>query len=137
MTIQQLRKLIEKEYNLDLSDTCRKRKYVYAKKLFCYIGFYGLSYTSEEVGEEINIDHATVLYHSKTFFNVYNDYKIFYNTLVTNYGLDLPMVKFKEEFTDDSLKNINKILSKFSVEQLDDFFKTRLIPYSKMNKIES
>lgn len=68
--------VIEAETGLNLLDPTRKREYVDARAMACFIMHRNLKLTLSQIGEIFNKNHATVLHSLKLFDNLYEtDYR--------------------------------------------------------------
>ena len=78
---------------LDITSTCRKRPYVYARALYFQLSRDFTRHSLQDIGAMVNKDHASVLHGLKTF-------KLFY-IWEEKYWIELYHVirlKFKKEF---------------------------------------
>lgn len=138
MTLKQLKEIVNERFNVDISIKNRKRKYVYPKKIYCYIAALMEEESLECIGKEINISHDNVLFHKKTINNIYEKQKVVCNKIIKEYGLNVPFLEVEEvkklqPISDNSEMNyINHLLFNLTDSQLYDLRKTRIEPYLKM-----
>jgi len=131
----ELKERIDKECGSDISTKSRVRNIIYYKKIFCKIGRLA-NYSLMQIGDVINIDHPTVLWHSNTIDVVHDKHKLFFNELLDLYGLEFTMpLNIKYRLKDETKLDYAKgLLTKLSQSDLDTFIDTRIIPFLKINK---
>jgi len=84
MTLEQLKQEIEKRYGFEISGQTRKRKVVYARKVFCKLGRI-MKYTFQDIGDTIGVNHCSALYHNNTFYCVEDSDNKIYNSILEDY----------------------------------------------------
>ena len=84
MTLEQLKQEIEKRYGFEISGQTRKRKVVYARKVFCKLGRI-MKYTFQDIGDTIGVNHCSALYHNNTFYCVEDSDNKIYNGILEDY----------------------------------------------------
>ena len=84
MTLEQLKQEIEKRYGFEISGQTRKRKVVYARKVFCKLGRI-MKYTFQDIGDTIGVNHCSALYHNNTFYSVEDSDNKIYNSILEDY----------------------------------------------------
>ena len=84
MTLEQLKQEIEKRYGFEISGQTRKRKVVYARKVFCKLGRV-MKYTFQDIGDTIGVNHCSALYHNNTFYSVEDSDNKIYNSILEDY----------------------------------------------------
>ena len=136
MRLKDLRKEVEDYYDIDISTNTRKQVYVDAKRVFSKIA-YGLGYTYRIIGEEINLEHCTILHHVKTFNLIDNKDKILHDKILKNNDINFikPVAKKSkpEKVVDPDVEHLLKEMNSYMVdwdkEVLKDFINTRVNPY--------
>jgi len=87
--LQQLAEDVNQELEVRIELAGRKQETVRARKLFCYIADL-LDYGPSVSGKAFNKDHATAIFHAKTFPDVATNKEInAYNAIIEKRGLPL------------------------------------------------
>lgn len=76
MKIKEIRQLVERELDLDLSNPSRLRAIVYARAVYFKLCRQHMSCSLSEIGMSVGRDHATVLHGIKIFDDVIVEYEI-------------------------------------------------------------
>ena len=128
---EEIRDRVENHYGINISKVTRKREYIDAKRIYCYMARIN-RHTLESIGKLIGIGHDTVLHHERTAkgwvanndseFNpkidlLFNLYTYKHKDLVVFEGED---EEFKELFRDylPTLKQIPPHKVKETLERL-------------------
>ena len=140
MKLLELIPIINKYVNADILAENRQRHNVYAKKLFCKLGYeMDVKVRQQHIADILGCNHDLVLYHKKTFDIVEDEYKIAFNELIELYDLDVKMVQVKSQkevkpvMSDVQLALLND-LKQLSDNDILEFRETRLKPYISMLK---
>ena len=157
MELKEIRQIIEKVCDLNLSKRSRKREYVYARWIYYRISKDNTTKILSQIGKEINKCHATVIYGLKEFNDVIETApdlkKLYYKCLfVINKEKELNAPKTIEEHLKRKIKhykfelqqkdniiiNINnddlRRLLELDKQTIDLFCETRLKPFLKMQE---
>tara|TARA_R110000803_G_C11808715_1_gene300370 strand:+ start:52 stop:621 length:570 start_codon:yes stop_codon:yes gene_type:complete len=165
MTLEELKQIVNKSYGFDISQRKRTRPYCYARKVYCKIGRH-MGFTLYAIGDSINISHATVLYHLKSFsciepsdleiyekikelcynpeemkeFNdsLKNDNKL-YEHKISKLMAEIHLLKTNISSKSPKQNKINYVLdvfNKWSEETLSEFIDTRLNIFDKMISVK-
>lgn len=143
MRLDLLKQAVNKKFNLDIETKSRKRKYVYARKVFCKLAR-ETGATLEAIGKEIDNKHDLVLFHCRTIDVIEYQYKDKHDELVDELGLSLSKTfgniekaKIKKQIaqkTDSEtlkrIKSITDVLIDWDIETLQEFKQTRLDPFN-------
>jgi len=70
MTLKQIKRLVESKAGVDLSSKSRRTKHVFARLVYFYIAKNHTSYSSQDIGSEVNRDHSTVHYAMSKFYEI-------------------------------------------------------------------
>jgi len=162
MTLEQLKDIIDNEYNLNIAERNRSREHSYARKVYCKLARYK-GFTLQSIGESISIKHDAVYYHLRTFQTIENKDLIIYKK-VKQYFKKPEVIniktlhkaeiqKYQKKITDlliaiDKLKtntiektqtikeiqDVIDILSGWDIETVTEFKETRLDPFNKSLK---
>lgn len=154
MTLEQLKDELHNYYQFDIATKSRKREIVYAKKVFCKIG-YELGYTYDKVAAVLNANHDLAIYHASTinciedrdkmiFDKIIDDYSLFIKKFNTQKkriiikGIQDNLEKQKSEEYKDLITEINKTIINWDRDSIRNFIDTRLKVYDKSltNKIK-
>ena len=147
MTLEQLIDEIHKYYQFDIRTKSRKREIVYAKKVFCKLG-YEIGYTYDKVAAVLNANHDLALYHANSINDVEDrDKKIFdkiiddFDLLVRKFnvrkkqriikGIEDNLEKQKIERSKDLITEINKVVINWDRPTIQEFIDTRLNVFNK------
>ena len=132
ITLEQIKKDVNNKLNVDISSNSRKRNNVYAKRIYCKIAR-DLGYVFSNISGNINMNHATMIYHYNHFQLYDNVYKIVYNELCLKYGLtnNLVDVKIKDvsDYKINFLKSFQEIVLSWSENDVKIFNETKLKPF--------
>lgn len=111
-SLKDVLEILNKLYGFDITDKSRKRKYIYARKVYFKI-CRDLQYTFHDVGVAIGYDHATALFHYNSF-NVVEvvDFDIYHKAL----DIVDKLKEIKEEEYSNVIESIKKS-NKFSNNQ--------------------
>lgn len=135
MTPEELKEIVNKKFNVDISSKSNKRHIVYAKKVYCHI-LRKLGYSYEHIIKTINMTaHRTAMHHVETINNIYKQHKILHNQIVIDYKLDVPLLSYKllTPASDNAVfLDIQNMLLSLSEKELIELRETRLKPYIKM-----
>tara|TARA_R100000654_G_scaffold71224_1_gene101971 strand:- start:1912 stop:2442 length:531 start_codon:yes stop_codon:yes gene_type:complete len=154
MTLEQLKNELHNYYQFDITSKSRKREIVYAKKVFCKIG-YELGYTYDKVAKVLNSNHDLAIYHCSTINCIEDRDKMIFDKIIDDYGLFIPkfnaqkkrriikgiqdnLEKQKSEEYKDLITEINKTIINWDRNNIREFIDTRLKVYDKAlnNKIK-
>lgn len=114
-----IKEFLDEAYGFDISNTSRKRKYCYAKKVFCKLAFETNRFKCLEVAKEIGLtNHTTYLYHCKTFDVVFDKDKEIYKYAKMMLGSYLYTINEKSEL----MKSILEHLKELDYSQLKEFY---------------
>lgn len=73
---EQILKILQGHFNVNLAQKCRKREIVEIRQIFCYFSREWSNVSLAKIGKLINRDHATVLHSHKQVKNLLEtDYK--------------------------------------------------------------
>ncbi|MDB4158024.1 hypothetical protein N9609_00885 [bacterium] len=143
MRLNILKQAVSDKFKVNLDENSRKRKYVYAKKVFCKLAR-DTGATFKTIGNEINTKHCNVLFHVNSVDVIGYEDKDKHDELIDELGLDfskpffdIEKAKIKKEIirTTDSetlkrIKSITDIISEWDIETLQEFKQTRLEPFN-------
>jgi hypothetical protein len=143
MRLDKLKQAVNKKFDLDIENKSRKRKYVYARKIFCKLAR-ETGATLKAIGEEIDNKHDLVLFHCKTIDVIEYQYKDKHDELIDELGLNLSKpfgniekAKIKKQIsktidneTLKRIKDITDVIAEWDIEILQEFKKTRLDPFN-------
>ena len=149
MRLDKLKKAVDKKFGLDIATRSRKRKYVYARKVFCKLAR-ETGATFQAIGDEINTKHDLVLFHCNTIDVIEYQYKDKHDELInelklvfskpfaiTNRINDIEKAKIKKQIaqtnTNETLKRIKcitDVISEWDIETVQEFKQTRLDPFN-------
>jgi len=159
MTLEQLKQEVERRYGFEISGQTRKRKVVYARKVFCKLGRL-MEYTFQDIGNTIGVNHCSALYHNNTFYSVegldvkiYNKIKTYCNIKKKKNTKDIILIlEEREDFYKSKINKLNKKISELESQtssesqliskRIDDwdfetkseFINTRLVPFERLVK---
>ena len=143
MRLEILKQAVSDKFKIDLDNSSRKRKYVFAKKVYCKLAR-DTGATFKAIGDEINTKHCNVMFHVNTIDTIGYKDKDKHDELIDELGLDfsqpfgdIEKVKIKKEIqqTADSetynrIKSVTDIISEWDIETLQEFKQTRLDPFN-------
>ena len=143
MRLDKLKLAVDKKFGLDISTRSRKRKYVYARKVFCKLAR-ETGATFKAIGNEINTNHDLVLFHCNTIDVVEYQYKDKHDELIDELDLvfskpfaNIEKAKIKKQIaqtnTSETLKRIKcitDVISEWDIETVQEFKQTRLDPFN-------
>ena len=147
MTLEQLIDEIHSYYQFDIRTKSRKREIVYAKKVFCKLG-YEIGYTYDRVAAMLNANHDLALYHANSINDVEDRDKKIFDKIVDDFDLLIPkfdvqkkrriikgikenLEKQKIERSKDLIAEINQIVINWDREVIQEFIDTRLKVFNK------
>lgn len=156
MTLEQLKQEIEKRYGFEISGQTRKRKVVYARKVFCKLGRI-MKYTFQDIGDTIGVNHCSALYHNNTFYSVEDSDNKIYNSILEDYFeieeddnvviLEDKELEYKAKIKELERKisvlearptslseDIIKKVDSWDLETKIEFVETRLSPFERLVK---
>jgi len=156
MTLEQLKQEIEKRYGFEISGQTRKRKVVYARKVFCKLGRI-MKYTFQDIGDTIGVNHCSALYHNNTFYSVEDSDNKIYNGILEDYFeieeednvviLEEKELEYKAKIKELERKisvleakptslseDIIKKVDSWNFETKIEFVETRLSPFERLVK---
>ena len=67
MRLDKIRKQVEEYLNVDVRAVNRKKEFVRAKRLYCFVSRHVHNHSLYAIAEEANIDHSSVYHHSAKF----------------------------------------------------------------------
>ena len=143
MRLDKLKLAVDKKFGLDISTRSRKRKYVYARKVFCKLAR-ETGATFKAIGNEINTNHDLVLFHCNTIDVVEYQYKDKHDELIDELDLvfskpfaNIEKAKIKKQIaqtntseTLNRIKCITDVISEWDIETVQEFKQTRLDPFN-------
>jgi len=143
MRLDKLKKAVDKKFSLDIATRSRKRKYVYARKVFCKLAR-ETGATFKAIGNEINTNHDLVLFHCNTIDVIEYQYKDKHDELIDELNLvfskpfaNIEKAKIKKQIaqtnTNETLKRIKcitDVISEWDIETVQEFKQTRLDPFN-------
>ena len=149
MRLDKLKKAVDKKFGLDIATRSRKRKYVYARKVFCKLAR-ETGATFQAIGNEINTKHDLVLFHCNTIDVIEYQYKDKHDELIDELKLvfskpftkkEKPKPKPKKQIAKTNIsktlkriKCITDIISEWDIETVQEFKQTRLDPFNALIK---
>jgi hypothetical protein len=147
MRLDKLKKAVDKKFGLDIATRSRKRKYVYARKVFCKLAR-ETGATFKAIGNEINTNHDLVLFHCNTIDVIEYQYKDKHDELIDELDLifskpfaNIEKAKIKKQIaqtnTSETLKRIKcitDVISEWDIETVQEFKQTRLDPFNALIK---
>tara|TARA_R110002020_G_scaffold305526_4_gene521328 strand:+ start:3660 stop:4190 length:531 start_codon:yes stop_codon:yes gene_type:complete len=125
MTLEQLIDELHNYYQFDIRTKSRKREIVYAKKVFCKLG-YEIGHTYDKVSAMLNSNHDLALYHANSINDVEDRDKIIFDKIIDDFDLLIP--KFNTQKKRRIIKGVKDNLEKQKIEQYKDLL-------SQINKI--
>jgi len=99
MRLNILKQAVSDKFKVNLDESSRKRKYVYAKKVFCKLAR-DTGATFKTIGNEINTKHCNVLFHVNSVDVIGYEDKDKHDELIDELGLD-----FSKPFFDIESQN--------------------------------
>lgn len=143
MRLDKLKLAVDEKFGLDIATRSRKRKYVYARKVFCKLAR-ETGATFKAIGNEINTNHDLVLFHCNTIDVVEYQYKDKHDELIDELDLifskpfaNIEKAKIKKQIaqtnTSETLKRIKcitDVISEWDIETVQEFKQTRLDPFN-------
>ena len=143
MRLDKLKLAVDKKFGLDIATRSRKRKYVYARKVFCKLAR-ETGATFQAIGDEINTKHDLVLFHCNTIDVIEYQYKDKHDELIDELNLvfskpfaNIEKAKIKKQIaqinTSETLKRIKcitDVISEWDIETVQEFKQTRLDPFN-------
>ena len=143
MRLDKLKLAVDEKFGLDIATRSRKRKYVYARKVFCKLAR-ETGATFKAIGNEINTNHDLVLFHCNTIDVVEYQYKDKHDELIDELDLifskpfaNIEKAKIKKQIaqtnTNETLKRIKcitDVISEWDIETVQEFKQTRLDPFN-------
>jgi hypothetical protein len=143
MRLDKLKLAVDKKFGLDIATRSRKRKYVYARKVFCKLAR-ETGATFKAIGNEINTNHDLVLFHCNTIDVIEYQYKDKHDELIDELDLifskpfaNIEKAKIKKQIaqinTNETLKRIKcvtDIINEWDIETIKEFKETRLDPFN-------
>lgn len=155
---EEIRELIEANTGINLSTKTRKIEFVYARAIYFLLCREKTNLSLNKIGQTLGKDHATVLHAIKMIEDVYFQDPYFCNmyeniasqikiqsdkhkTKVeileeSNRDLKIKYFKLKAKYEELLKKEMNEaylVFNRIPKEKVNDFVKTRLEPYLKMN----
>ena len=129
MTLQELKEFLDGSYQMDISKKIRKRKYVYAKKVFIQLAKnYGYNWVNIE--DVIGQPHDLLIYHYNTFSSIFPVDLDAYNSAIKNFQLPIEEIPSMSWYINGRLVQeiVNKLgslnqkdLKYFDLNVLDKF----------------
>ena len=143
MRLDTLKKAVSEKFEVDIAIKSRKRKYVYARKVFCKLAR-ETGATFKAIGKEIDNKHDLVLFHCNTIDVIEYKDKDKHDELIDELGLvlckpfgNIEKAKIKKEIqqttNNETLKRIKivtDVISEWDIETLQEFKQTRLDPFN-------
>jgi hypothetical protein len=143
MRLEILKQAVSKKFKLDISIKSRKRKYVYARKVFCKLAR-DTGATYKTIGQQINTNHDLVLFHCKSIDVIEYKDKDKHDELIDELDLvfskpfrNIENAKIKKEIqrttnseTLNRIKSVTDIISEWDIQTLVEFKQTRLDPFN-------
>ena len=143
MRLDTLKKAVSEKFEVDIAIKSRKRKYVYARKVFCKLAR-ETGATFKAIGKEIDNKHDLVLFHCNTIDVIEYKDKDKHDELIDELGLvlckpfgNIEKAKIKKEIqkttnneTLKRIKSVTDVISEWDIETLQEFKQTRLDPFN-------
>lgn len=146
MNLEQLKQTFDQIYGFDLANRSRKREMVDARRIYSKIA-YSLGYNLRQIGESIDRKHCNIIHLINTAKIVTDFHKKVHDKLVKEYGfltqlyfidglqkIELQAAKTKNEKALNLIQEINKTLTKWDTDSLNNFLETRVKVYDKLIK---
>ncbi len=147
MTLDQLIEELHSYYKFNIKTKSRKREVVYAKKVFCKLG-YEMGYTYDKVASVLNSNHDLALYHANSINNIEDRDKKIFDKIIDDFNLLIPkfdtekkrriikgikenLEKQKINRSKDLIAEINQIIMNWDREEIQEFIDTRLKIFNK------
>ena len=143
MRLDILKKAVSEKFEVDIAIKSRKRKYVYARKVFCKLAR-ETGATFKAIGKEIGNQHDLVLFHCNTIDVIEYKDKDKHDELIDELGLvlckpfgNIEKAKIKKEIQQTTnnetlkrIKSVTDVISEWDIETLQEFKQTRLDPFN-------
>ena len=143
MRLDTLKKAVSEKFEVDIAIKSRKRKYVYARKVFCKLAR-ETGATFKAIGKEIDSKHDLVLFHCNTIDVIEYKDKDKHDELIDELDLVLckpfgniekAKIKKRIQLTTNNetlkrIKSVTDIISEWDIETLQEFKQTRLDPFN-------
>ena len=143
MRLDTLKKAVSEKFEVDIAIKSRKRKYVYARKVFCKLAR-ETGATFKAIGKEIDNKHDLVLFHCNTIDVIEYKDKDKHDELIDELGLvlckpfgNIEKAKIKKEIQQTTnnetlkrIKSVTDVISEWDIETLQEFKQTRLDPFN-------
>ena len=147
MRLDILKKAVSEKFEVDIAIKSRKRKYVYARKVFCKLAR-ETGATFKAIGKEIDNKHDLVLFHCNTIDVIEYKDKDKHDELIDELGLvlckpfgNIEKAKIKKEIQQTTnnetlkrIKSVTDVISEWDIETLQEFKQTRLDPFNTLIK---
>lgn len=146
MRIDKLKQTFDEIYGFDLANRSRKREMVDARRIYSKIA-YSLGYNLRQIGESIDRKHCNIIHLLDTADLVTDFHKKVHDKLVKEYGfltqlyfidsiqkIELAAAQTKNKETLNVIQEINKTLTKWDTDSLNNFLETRVKVYDKLIK---
>jgi hypothetical protein len=128
MKLEDLKIVLDELYGFDICKKSRKRKFVYARKVFVKLA-YGYGYTWEDMKEVIGMTHDLCIFHHNSFTSVKPIDLDKYNAAITYF--DLPMDKISSMSWYINGEKLHKIVEKLKVLSVKDL---KYFEYSRVDR---
>tara|TARA_R110000822_G_scaffold284178_1_gene405693 strand:- start:208 stop:690 length:483 start_codon:yes stop_codon:yes gene_type:complete len=138
MKLTELKDIVNKKFDVNISTKTRKRHTVYPKKVYCTLARSLNRYSLEEIGECMNMPHDNVMYHLQTIHRIYDFHKIGCNDIIREHNLDINLIEIKKNKVVEVVDNIElprylaEHLAEYSEDDLLELFRTRLKPFKML-----
>ena len=150
MTSEEIKNIVNKEFETDVSLKLRKRDTIDAKRVYVKLCREHTLETYDKIGKTINCNHATILHHYKHRNIIQDVFKLRGNMLIEKYDLnaekyDVSRINYGKAFKKDlNIKKTDlnenelfildsfKELSNLNDSELTEFKETRLKPFLRM-----
>ena len=111
MTCKQIKEFLDKEAGFNIADKCRNIEYIEYRWAYFYLAFKFSTeqLTYKHVGRQVNRDHATVLYGTKTLKDYYHTdktFRAFINALKSKIEPLIPVNHIQSFEVIDNMSNV-------------------------------
>ena len=131
MKIEDLDKLIKKEYNVNLKNKKRNHEHIFVKKLFCKLCYdSSRKNTHQRIGDYLGLTHASVLNNYNTFHVLPEKYKIHHDEIIDTFNLKISKIYKSDSPIISEIIDLIRNLDDVKLTELKDF---RIKPFIKLN----
>ena len=136
MSLDELKELVDKYFNIDIATKTRKQHFVYARWVFFDLALY-LGFSQDMAASKLTVKRASLSQGITKLDTMDVHSKLLYNKISKEAGVRTSIeVNNKKPENNEIIEMLIKKLNKLPQDTLNNLIETRIEPFLRMNKTQ-